>query len=460
MWKDKLKNILINKKIAILGFGREGFSTYKLIRSLLSDLPLVILDKNMAVAENSILKNDAHCNINAGSDYLKQLTDYDIIIKSPGISYKELSKQDLNGRITSQTNLFLSCFASQTVGVTGTKGKSTTSSLIVHILKSAQKNAVFVGNIGIPPFDEIHKIKKDSIIVYEMSSHQLEDVTHAPHIAVLLNIFQEHLDHYESYEDYQKAKFNIALYQKAEDFFIFNADNTAVSELNKRYVLKSKILPVSKNLSTGVGCLLNDENIVIKINKDAFKYSTNFKRQLQGTHNLLNIAVACMVSKILNIADDILFTAIANFKGLPHRLAYLGCFENKHFYNDSIATIPEAAIEAIKTLKNINTLITGGFDRGIDYDDYIDFLMKSEVKNIVFTGCAGERMFKLIDNQKHKPSCCYIEKFDNAVKKAIQITGQNNICLLSPAAASYNEFKNFEERGHRFFEIISGIKKH
>jgi len=455
MIPDDLKKVFKDKKVAILGFGREGTSTYHLIRSLFPEKHIAVFDSNDKIKEIPFLKDDLNCSIFSGRDYLNFLNDYDLVIKSPGISFKELSKIKLQGRITSQTDIFLSCFSSQVIGITGTKGKSTTSTLLLNVLKNAGYDVVFVGNIGIPPFDEVNHINENTFIVYEISSHQLQSVRNSPHISVLLNIFQEHLDHYNSYDDYQKAKMNILKFQKPDDIFIYNADNDVVLSKMKTLKVNSICLPFSNERDLKPGCYNDGKILKICLKNDiCFLYDVNFKRNLLGHHNLMNIAIVIMVSKIIGVEDEVIFDTIATFIGLPHRMEYVGCFNNKHFYNDSIATIPEAAIEAIKTIKDVDTLVTGGFDRGIDYMAYANFLSHSSIRNIVFIGDAGKRMFDLMAGINNTKRCFLYDNFDDGVKKAIDLTKVASVCLMSPAAASYGMFKNFEERGMRFLEII------
>ena len=452
---DNLKALFINKKLAILGFGREGTSSYHLIRRIFPENKIAIFDRNEDITLIPFLKGDLNCTIYSGKNYLENLVNYDFIIKSPGISYKEISGISFKGIISSQTDIFLSCFSSQVIGITGTKGKSTTSSLFLHILKESGYDVVFVGNIGIPPFDELDKIKDNTYIVYELSSHQLESVNHSPHISIILNIFQEHLDHYKSYDDYQKAKMNIGKFQKRDDFFIYNADNSEIVKHLNELDYKGTLLPFSSVNNVSEGCFCNEKLIEINLkNKKHYKYKTYFERKLIGQHNLMNIAVSIMACKIIGIGDDSIFNAIATFKGLPHRLEYVGCFNKKHYYNDSIATIPEAATEAVKTLDNIDTLITGGFDRGIDYQSYAEFLSHTSIRIMIFMGDAGKKVYDLLSSLKHDKTLFYFTGFDEAIIKAIAITKEDSICLLSPAAASYGMFKNFEERGKRFIELI------
>ena len=217
--KYKIIEELTNKKVLILGFGREGKSTYKFIKENGVKCDLAIADRN------DIDKNDLDDNVivYTGEDYMNDILKYDIVIKSPGISFKGIDYSEFESRITSQTELFLKYARNKVVGITGTKGKSTTSSLIYQMLKE-KYNTRFVGNIGKPVFEEIDGYDKTDIFVYELSSHQLEHIKYSPHIAVLLNMFEEHLDHYNSYDEYKEAKRNIFKYQGENDIYVFNGD--------------------------------------------------------------------------------------------------------------------------------------------------------------------------------------------------------------------------------------------
>ncbi|OQA01509.1 MAG: UDP-N-acetylmuramoylalanine--D-glutamate ligase [Bacteroidetes bacterium ADurb.Bin408] len=456
MWKSYLSTFLRNKKIGILGFGREGQSTYRLLRSLLPDARIIIFDKSVIPNNPLNIEQDSYCTIYTGPGYLQNINNCAVVVKSPGIPMKELKVIAFDGILTSQSDLFMKCFAGQIIAITGTKGKSTTSSLLSHTLKQAGKKVIFVGNIGIPPFDEIAKIQPDTLIVYEISSHQLECISASPHIAVLLNIFQEHLDHYDSYTDYQNAKFKIGQYQDKKDFFIYNADNDIIAKHISKEIPHGILLPFSEKTAFEKGCYIDKDSIHINYNGQSYIVSSTFERQLKGRHNLVNMAVVMLICKLLDINEADMFKAFACFKVLPHRLEWAGTYNGKIFYNDSIATIPEATIEAIKTFAEVDTLIAGGFDRNIDYDNFARFLSTSCVRNIVFTGDAGLRIYKLMENLNSGKKIYYNRHFDEAVKHAVLLTAENKICLLSPAAASYGTFNNFEERGKRFCDIISG----
>ncbi len=365
---DILNNHISGKKVLILGFGKEGKTTYSFLRKHFTNQLFTIADKDeLLIQKNSFLENDK-VDFILGAKYLNEISNFDLIIKTPGISLKNLDSNLVNSlNISSQTDLFLKLFSNQVIGITGTKGKSTTTSLIYHIIKSFTENVILVGNIGTPPFELIDSINNETIIVYEMSSHQLENISVSPHISIFLNLYQEHLDHYHSYKDYQLAKFNIAKYQNENDFFIYNIDNREINNLVNEIDLASKQITFSLENEQKNGMYLADKILWFSENntKTAF-YNIDSERFLKGEHNLLNIMAAISACKAIGISDSHILNGIKSFKGLEHRLEFIGEFKNIVFYNDSISTIPEASIAAVNALKSVDTLILGGYDRGID----------------------------------------------------------------------------------------------
>ena len=409
-----IKNELDGKAILILGFGREGKATYEFIKKYVDYSSLAIADKN-----EIDLPEKTFC----GKDYCENLSGFDVVIKSPGIAYKDLKNKIDFSKVISETELVLKYYRKNMIGVTGTKGKSTTSSLIYAILQEAKMNSRLVGNIGVPLFQCLENMTDETILVCEMSSHQLENVTVSPHIGVFLNLFEDHLDHYNSYEDYQLAKVNIFRHQSFEDYVVYNEEH----ELVKAYV---------ENYAQG--------------KRIAFPFPISFSNQLVGEHNQKNISVAVSVAKILGVSEDIIEKAISEFRGLPHRLEFVGTYDGVLYYNDSISTIPEATMNAVESLKDVDTLILGGMDRGIHYDSLVSYLNEGKVRNVVLAYETGKRIAKELVCE----GVYLVEDLAEAVKMAKELTMKNKICLLSPAAASYGYFKNFEERGERFKELI------
>ena len=279
--QEEIFNRIKGKKIAILGFGMEGRSTYKFIRKF-SNMPLYVLDQK-DYSLDPLLKND-HNVILKSNDYLENLDNYDLIIKAPGVVLKDINIDNIKDKITSQLELLLEINSKNIVGITGTKGKSTTTTLIYEIFKNEGYDAYLLGNIGRPIFDDIASFKEDSILVIEMSALQLEFVKHSPHVAIILNLFEEHLDHAGSIKHYHENKLNIFKYQKKDDIGIYAADNFYLNKYVNSNNYKQEMISVSTNSNTNMHI---SSNYIYYKNKKL--YDINSKRNLIGKCNLENI---------------------------------------------------------------------------------------------------------------------------------------------------------------------------
>lgn len=446
-------------KVLILGYGREGKSTYNLIRKYLKDKKLFIADKNSKLLNiNPELNNDTNVEFILGDNYLDNLDEFDLIIKSPGINFKYIDYKEIEDKITSQIDLFLRYSTCKTIGITGTKGKSTTSSLIYYILKSMGIKSLFGGNIGIPVFEMLNEIEDDTVFVMELSCHQLQFVKSSPNISVLLNLHEEHLDLYKSYEEYINAKLNIFKYQKADDYKIWGLESKDsyenFKESNNVYTYSSQIERVKK------GVLIKEDGLyyVEDCNKDLI-YDVNRKRNLIGNHNLYNIAAALLVCNILELDIDKCCDLIDSFKGLEHRMECVGTFNDITFYNDSIATIPLATINCIKSIDNISTVIIGGMDRKIDLSDLVNYLNNEDkkIETCIFLKDTGYIICDELKRLGCMKKLIKVENMKEAVEKAYLYTKKGCACALSPAAASYNTYKNFEERGTDYKKWIKEL---
>ncbi len=435
---DALVKEFENKKIAILGFGREGLSTYRLIRRFYPDMPLIIADKN------PVTLDDGNVSLITGEDYLDACRDCDIVMKAPGIPTFNMPDW-LILKLTCQTHLFLKHFGHLTVGVTGTKGKSTTSSLIYHILKFAGKKTLLVGNIGYPVFDSLDIIDADTTVVYELSCHQLEHSPYSPEIAIVLNLYEEHLDHYGTLENYFNAKKNIFLHQKS-GLFIYNLGNKNISE--------NEIRVKSLTASTKNACAdIYSTDGKITFNGNTVNLDTE-KVKIKGSHNLGNIGVAYAVTSSLGVSDTDFINAVYTFEGLSHRLQFVGTFDEIDYYDDSISTIPATAIAAMESLKSIGSIMLGGMERGIDYEPLCQYLVKHPLPAIILMPDTGKRLFTMLCEAGLKDICHNADSLEDAVALAKKYTPKGTACLFSPAAASYHQFKNFEARGDAFQQLI------
>lgn len=385
-----------NKKVLIWGYGREGKSTENFLKKKCENVNIEIFE---------------------GKREEFSLEDYDYVIKSPGIPCFESDE-----RLTNQTQLFLEEFSSQVIGITGTKGKSTTASMLYHVLKECNKDTILVGNIGLPCLDHFDEITENTAIVFEMSCHQLNNITVSPHVAVILNLYQEHLDYYDTCDRYYAAKKNITKYQKKEDFLIMG-DNVG---------------DVQTDASVNVFWQDKDYDIELSI---------------PGKHNKYNAEIVKYISQfILGCSVDEILSAMKGFKGLAHRMEAAGVYKGIAFIDDSISTIPEAAICAANSIEGAQTMLIGGMDRGIDYELLVKFIEARPELKFICAYASGERIYeqvKVCDN-----TYC-VKDLEEAIKLAYDITEAGHSCILSPAAASYGYFKNFEERGDRFKELVA-----
>jgi len=441
-------NDLKDKKILILGLGKEGRDTLKFLRKVFPQKILGVGDREKKVKNQ--ISNIKNIKWHLGDNYLKAIKKYDIIIKSPGIPIHlpEIEQAFKEGKITSQTEIFLENYPGRVIGITGTKGKSTTAALIYKILKEEKQERKYrvhlMGNIGKPVLSLLFRAKPNDIYIYELSSHQLYKIRKSPHIAVFLNIFPEHLDYYKDFKEYIAAKVNIVRFQNKEDFLIFNPKNKIVKEIAKNS--KAKKIPI----------IFKKEEIekIIKIKEIP----------LLGKFNLQNIAAAIAVGKILGVSSQKMRKAIKNFKPLPHRLEFIGTFHKITFYNDSLSTIPESTIAAIDTLSNkIETLITGGFDRGVNFRELAKNILKNKIKNVILFPTTGSRIWQEIVKYRKrystKPIPFFTDNMREAVKLSYEHTKKGKICLLSCASPSFGLFKNYKMRGNLFKRYVREFSK-
>ena len=430
--KEQIIDFLRGKSILILGFGREGRSSLNFIRQNIPDATVAIADQ-AEITDEDVVKNTT---IISGDNYLDACKDYDLILKAPGVIIKDYLDAETKQKITSQTDLFMRVFHNQIIGVTGTKGKSTTSSLIYHVLKTAGLNTQLVGNIGRPCFDALDDINEDTKIVFELSAHQLEFIQASPHIAVLLNIYEEHFDHYTTPNDYYSAKKNIYKYQTPDDLLIYGDifQHATIEEINTTQSMK------------------------IDITKTEIFPRDQIRTQLIGEHNQLNIQVAAAIAYAYKINGEVFKQAVASFQSLPHRLEYVGTFRNIKFYNDSIATAQEAVMNAIKALGDVDTIILGGMDRGLNYHPLVDYIRTTDIKNVILLPATNERFQQTFDEGEYSQNLIHVKNMHEAVEKAYEVTAPRKSCLLSPAAASYGFYKNFEERGDDFKNLVNVLQ--
>lgn len=410
--------------IAILGFGKEGKSVLRFLKKSprYRGAKIAILDQNH------------------DKDYLKYLGDYDLVIKSPGVPYSlpEVAKAHASGVLfTSATALFFDHAQGLIIGITGTKGKGTTATLLYRMLKSCKKNVYLAGNIGIPMLDILPKLNKNSIVVLELSSFQLDHLLFSPHIAVVLDIFPDHLDTHASFDEYVEAKAQIVANQgRADVVFYFPASELASSVAKRSSGKKIAIKP------------------------ERFKLFYKEDMRMPGAHNFQNAVMASSVALYLNCEALKVRKVVLSFLGLPFRLERVRVLQGILFYNDSASTNPPAAAAAIRAFNTPTVLIAGGRDKGFSYDTLHDAASLPALQYIVLV---GENILKLkeVFSGKNVTTVHSLEKavsvaWRYALKKRKK--GEKWNIIYSPGAASFDMFQNYVERGKAFTRIVKKLK--
>ena len=444
---EKIEPWIKGKRILLLGYGREGQSTWNVLRRLgtYEALDIADLKAPAAVPEDGTVWH-------TGPDYQKCMDDYDVVFKSPGIVL-ERPENEYRCSILSQTEVFFQCFRDQIIGITGTKGKSTVTTLLYHLLKQAGMDALLVGNIGIPALDHMDEVKPDTRIVFELSCHQLEYMTVSPHIGILVNIHEEHLDHYGTMEKYVEAKHHIFKNQRPDDILICNVQCLPEEGTCPSGLIRAGMDGSGKELDV----VQEQDGTWVHFRGKSFCIPTD-EIKLLGQHNYFDIGVAYGVCSILGMDDQVFARGLKTYEPLPHRLQYIGEREGVKYYDDSISTICDTTIQALKTLKDTDTVLIGGMDRGIDYRELIEYLSDCQVPHIILMEATGKRIYQEIHKYypefKNRARLILAEHLEDGLKRARQITRPGTSCVLSPAAASYGIFRNFEERGETFSRLV------
>ena len=416
---------LNGKSICILGFGREGKATLKAIEKYAPESQITIADKNDVSVESY--------NSQLGKNYLDDLKRFDVIIKSPGIPpQKEL--EVVKKKITSSTQIFFDSIeksGSTIIGITGSKGKSTTASLLYAILKAAGKDVHLIGNIGEPAIAHIEDANSETIFAQEMSSYQLMDLTVSPSIAVITSFFPEHLDYHGSIEAYLEAKKHIARFQNKDGRIFYCSASEGAQQI--------------ANESPGEKIYFSADDCPVLMEET----------KLIGKHNKENIAAAFLVSRHLGISDDVSKKAIKEFTSLPHRLQPCGEHHGIMWVDDAISTTPESAIAALDALGNsVSTIILGGQNRGNDFSELADKIAHSDTLTVILLGESGARIRVALERASALTNIYDAKTMEEAVSLAKKNTAKGKICLLSPASPSYGMFKNFEKRGESFLQKV------
>ncbi|MCL2451778.1 UDP-N-acetylmuramoyl-L-alanine--D-glutamate ligase [Candidatus Saccharibacteria bacterium] len=442
-------------KIAIAGYGLEGRANLEYLQNKFPEATFTIFDENADLAD---VPNGVKTVL--GADAFDQIRDFDLVMRTAGLMPNKIAQKDKHWSSTRE--FFAECPA-PIIGVTGTKGKGTTCSFIAEILKAANKNVHLIGNIGVPALEVLPHVKPDDIVVYELSSFQLWDMNQSPHVAVMTLIEPDHLDVHENFAEYVEAKSHIFAYQKPDDVAIYNENDALVREMAE--TSKGQKIP-----------FLNKKFVHIEQGK--FYYNTidicpTDVVKLPGEHNLRNAAAAisaviATISAPASLGDSetelitnlrkAIKIGLSGFDGLPHRLKFVREIGGVKYYDDSIATTPGSAIAAVKSFDEPKILIIGGHDKGADYGSLGEVIERSNTRQIFAIGANRDKVAQQIGAKTSTP----IHKLDNQkLYEIVQIvdkaTEPGDVVILSPAAASFDMFRDYQDRGEQFIEAVKDL---
>ena len=412
-------------KIAILGFGEEGKSVERFLKRTpqYKDAEISILDKKRS------------------KNYLEHLDSFDLVIKSPGVPFSlpEVAKAHASGVLFgSATEFFFGHATGLLIGITGTKGKGTTATLLYRMLKACKKDVYLAGNIGIPMLDILPKLKSTSVAVLELSSCQLHHLLFSPQIAVVLDIFPDHLDAHTSFQEYVEAKGSIVANQKEHDTVFYFSDNKQAAELARQ----------SRGKQIG-------------IRPDAFTLFSAKDLQLMGTHNYRNAVMAVSVALYVECDPAVIKRVAKRFPGNPLRLQNIRNMDSVVFYNDSASTNPVSTAAAIRSFQTPTILIAGGRDKGFTYEALRNASAWKPLRHAVLVG----ENIPLLKKELKGVEITIVQTLEKAVRVAWRYVlkkrkkGEVWNIVFSPGAASFDQFKNYKERGKKFNEVVKSLEK-
>ncbi len=454
-------------KIAILGYGIEGKAVLDYLQKHQYH-NITICDKNLDLGGE--LPKGVSAEL--GVDYLDKLNEFDVIFRSPGIKYLDPHVQSaiLAGKIvTSATNFFVEQCPGVIIGVSGTKGKGTTSTLIYEMLKKGGRKAgvdLFLGgNIGKCPIEFLDDLDGNSVVVLELSSFQLQDLKKSPRYAVLLNTSEDHLDYHADKEEYMLAKESLISHQHSDCVVVLNKDY----EYSKYYMplAKGKLKLVSRREAVNDGAFVKDGYIYFAEDGKEKKVVAVGDVALVGSHNLENIMPAMVIAREFEVGFLEIADVIREFKNLPYRLQFIREVNGVSFYNDSYSTTPETSMAAVDSFDKPTVLIAGGYDKGADYSEWAaKILTKPSLHTVILIGQTTDKMEKALMEAEGKlnEADVYPTKIlrrgnlEGAIIDAYAESGEGSVVVMSPGAASFDMFKDYKERGNEFIAHVRKLK--
>jgi len=439
---EEFEQYITGKKVAIIGLGISNIPLLDYFYQFHCKVSIFDKREEEKLDKQAVKKIQNYAfELYTGQEAMQHLVGFDIIFRSPSCrpDTPEIVKELERGAVlTSEIEMLMQTCPGTIIGITGSDGKTTTTNLIYHILKEKGYHCYLGGNIGIPLFTKVNEMRPEDMVVLELSSFQLMDMQSSPHISVITNISPNHLDIHKSYEEYIEAKKNIFKYQNEDDILVINYDNT---------------------ITSGVIC---DSGIIKSCEEKVRRHILNTKDiLLRGVHNHENICSAIAATASL-VEPEIQAEAIKKFKGVEHRLEFIRELNEVKWYNDSIGTSPTRTIAGLNSFSEKIVLIAGGYDKHLDYTPIAKPIV-SNVSKLILMGATAPKIEEVVvqelEMQGKELPIYHCNTLQETVEKAYEIANSDEIVLFSPASASFDMFKNFEERGEMFKELVQNIEE-
>lgn len=458
---EEFNKYISNKKIAIIGIGVSNIPLLDYFHQ--NNAKVTIFDrKTLDKLDNKVVEKISNYNIDysLGENYLSKLSGFDIIFRSPSCrpDTKELLEETKHGAIiTSEIEMLIKLCPGTVIGITGSDGKTTTTSLTYAILKEKGYDCYLGGNIGIPLFTKLNEMTPESIVVLELSSFQLMNMEISPNISVITNISPNHLDIHKSYEEYIDCKKNIFTHQSSDGIVILNADNEITNKMKSEANGKVIMFSSKQRLDNGV---IYDNKTIKSCEDGLRRHVIDVKNvKLRGIHNYENICAAIAATSSL-VDIDTQIKAITKFAGVEHRLEFIREINGVKWYNDSIGTSPSRTIAGLNSFDEKIVLIAGGYDKHLDYTPIAKPIVEN-VSALILVGATTEKIYEAVTKElkaqnKDMPivKCTTLEE---TISIANKIAKPGEVVLFSPASASFDMFKNFAERGDLFKKLVNNI---
>lgn len=460
-----------NKRVAVFGLGLHGGGVGTIKFLVKHGAKVIVTDiktKEQLAPSLEKLKGIKNVEYILGQHRREDFTKVDMVIKTPPVPWNNKHIKlaiENNVPVEVDSSLFFKLCKNPIIGITGTKGKTTIATMIYEILKLAGKNPVKVGIGQVSVLDKLEDLKKDSVAVFELSSWRLAAlgrIKQSPSIAVLNNIFPDHLNYYQSIESYIKDKKNIFLYQGSRDWLIVNEDDENLRAIAKE--VKSQVIKFSRSpIKNGHSIFVEDNAIYLDNGIDAKKVLSLENLKIRGRHNIGNIMAVIGATYAYGVEILKIKEAILNFKGVAHRLEFVAEAEGVKYYNDTAATIPEAAISALDSFTQPVILIAGGTDKNLNFSNLGKAIARKVKGLVLLKGSASEKLIKQIrknlPEDKKSEELKIVDSMEKAVETASRSAEAGDIVLLSPGAASFGLFSNEFDRGNKFKEAVKNLVK-